>query len=715
MRPGEAAPESPPRRRPPRLASSVSFAPGEVSRFLACIAAAPAVLLLAHLLPASGPGLALRLAGAAACLLLVPGALMFRAAGWSEQIGVAVAASFALSLAVLALGLGLVFVVGGPVTVALTPPAVASVLATGVLVTRRSVEASERRSWAVLAVLGLGVAYAAVLWWAAGPLQSDGFFHAARVRKLAELPSLTSLSSVGEFQNGSLHPGYLFPLWHAAEALVARLAGVDVIDVVVYLPAVLVPLAFVLAYAAGRAVFESPVGGIGLVLAELAQFGFVRGGANPAGTGLFENLGWPREAALLLLFPALVALAFNFLTGGRRVVLVAFGAAAVALTAIHATYVPFAALWIAGFLVARVLLIRAWEPLLTRTAIALGVLLAPFGLFLLAVLPIADSMAAFTPAGASRTAELRHYGLAGFTRVDGWFGLSPSKVARGGPLVVGGLLAIPLAAFAARRLWAALVLGASLCILTLVLVPPLFTALSDALTLSQARRLPQFLPVAFAVVGGCAVLSRLRVVGATMAAGAGLLFVLLYFSYHYEPLGPAWVVPVAVAGGLAAIAAGAFVRTSEGHDDRFWLVAIVAFVLPTAVAGLAGVERGSADRSLTPGVIQALRSDVPAGDVVFSDRRTAYATAAYAPVYINASTPTHAADTRKNQLVRRSHDATRFFNGSSLSDPTREGILDRWRADWVLVDKRRPHPEAFLRRLRLVYEDGRFALYKADA
>jgi hypothetical protein len=713
MTPGEALPERPPRRRQPPFASSVSFARGEVSRFLACIAAAPALLLLAHLLPASGPGLALRLAGAAACVLLVPGALMFRAAGWSEQIGVAVAASFALSLAVLGLGLGLAFLVGGPVTVALIPPAGASVLATGVLVIRRPLEAPENRSWAVLAVLGLGVAYAGVLWWAAGPLQSDGFFHAARIRKLAEFPSLTSLSSVGEFQDGSLHPGYLFPLWHAAEALVARLAGVDVVDVVVYLPAVLVPLAFVLAYAAGRVVFDSPIGGIGVVLAEVAQFGFVRGGANPAGSGLFENLSWPREAALLLLFPALVALVFSFVTQGRRVVLVALGAAAAVLTAVHATYVPFAALWIVGFLVARVLLTRSWEPLLTRTAIALGVLLAPFGLFLLAVLPIAESMAAFTPMGGSRAAELRHYGLPAFTRLDGWFGLSPGRVARGGPLVVGGLLAIPLAAFAARRLWAALVLGASFFILTLVLVPPLFTTLSDALTLSQARRLPQFLPLIFAVVGGCAVLSRLRAVGVAVAAGAGVLFVLLYFSYHNEPLGPGWVVPVAVAGGLAALAAGAFVRTPERHDDRFWLAAILAFVLPTAIAGLAGVEKGSTDRSLSPGVVQALRSDVPAGDVVFSDRRTAYVTAAYAPVYINASTPTHAANTRKNQLVARSRDAWRFFNGSSLPDTTRERILEHWGADWVLVDKLDPHPEAFLQRLPLVYQDGRFALYKA--
>ena len=69
-------------------------------RFVGVVTLAPALLLFAHLLPASGFGLALRLASAAACVLLVPGALLLRTIGWPASPGIALAGSFALSLAV---------------------------------------------------------------------------------------------------------------------------------------------------------------------------------------------------------------------------------------------------------------------------------------------------------------------------------------------------------------------------------------------------------------------------------------------------------------------------------------------------------------------------------------------------------------------------------------------------------------------------------------
>ena len=56
-------------------------------------------------------------------------------------------------------------------------------------------------------------------------------------------------------------------------------------------------------------------------------------------------------------------------------------------------------------------------------------------------------------------------------------------------------------------------LGGSLAVLTVLLTPPLFTALSDAFSVSQSRRLAGFLPIAFAVVGGCIVVSRLKALG----------------------------------------------------------------------------------------------------------------------------------------------------------------------------------------------------------
>ena len=52
-----------------------------------------------------------------------------------------------------------------------------------------------------------------------------------------------------------------FPLWHGFLALMGRLAGVDPSEVLLHSAAILVPLAFVLAYEAGRALFNSPWAG----------------------------------------------------------------------------------------------------------------------------------------------------------------------------------------------------------------------------------------------------------------------------------------------------------------------------------------------------------------------------------------------------------------------------------------------------------------------
>src|SRR5205823_3633511 len=80
---------------------------------------------------------------------------------------------------------------------------------------------------AVLSVALLGVAVAGIVWWSERTIRGDALFHLARIRKLDALATLHSLHTVDEFKDGGLHPGYAFPLWHAAMALVARLADVD--------------------------------------------------------------------------------------------------------------------------------------------------------------------------------------------------------------------------------------------------------------------------------------------------------------------------------------------------------------------------------------------------------------------------------------------------------------------------------------------------------
>jgi hypothetical protein len=175
--------------------------------------------------------------------------------------------------------------------------------------------------------------------------------------------------------------------------------------------------------------------------------------------------------------------------------------------------------------------------------------------------------------------------------------------------------------------------------------------------------------------------------------------------------GPSWAVWLACIGVLAALLYGAW-RPRRGPEPGRWaLAAALAFVLPVAASGLSRVEAAAAGNVLTPGIIQAVTADTSEGDVVFSDRMTAYWIAAYAPVYINASSPGHVAVVRANHVFARARDARLFFWDDSLSDAEREAILERWGADWVLVNKERSHPQAFLQRFPLVYEDERFALY----
>src|SRR5439155_9251389 len=104
----------------------------------------------------------------------------------------------------------------------------------------------------VVAGIGLGIA----LWSIEGLVKGDALFHLGRIRKLADIGSL-SLRAVDEFKDGGLHPGYAFPLWHGWLALVAKVADVDPSKVVLHESSLLAPLALLLAFEAGRAVFRS--------------------------------------------------------------------------------------------------------------------------------------------------------------------------------------------------------------------------------------------------------------------------------------------------------------------------------------------------------------------------------------------------------------------------------------------------------------------------
>ena len=210
-------------------------------------------------------------------------------------------------------------------------------------------------------------------------------------------------------------------------------------------------------------------------------------------------------------------------------------------------------------------------------------------------------------------------------------------------------------------------LGGFLAVAAVMLVPPLFVAVSDLVSISQSRRAAGFWPLAFAFAGGFAVLAAL------------LRWLVLPLALAGRDRAPARLsrrLRLRAARGRAGarhLVRGrrrrrrARARPVRGVRRRAagWVVGVAAalFVLPIAVHAAWNWSPSEARRPspLTPGLVEALREDVPEGDVVYSDLETSYRIAAEAPVYIAAAPPGHVADTEENRPYERRDENMRFF------------------------------------------------------
>src|SRR6266404_3302235 len=304
------------------------------------------LLGIARLLPEHGFGLWLRLA-AATLVLLLPGRLLARALGRSGAAG-----ALAWSCALVAGALAFTFAVHGSLDLTL-----ALVLAAGAVAlpfswrrkSRTTAESLRGRGLVALAGVGLGIA----LWSVEGVVHGDALFHLGRMRKLLDFGSL-SLCTVDEFKDGGLHPGYAFPLWHGWLSLVARLAGVDPTAVILHESTILAPLALVLAFEMGRAVFRSASLAFGTMLAPVALIAFA-----PGGGGAYAGLVLPGTAARQLLVPVVIALFFRFVRRPGWALAATLAAAGATLAFVHPTYALFLAIPLVGFVLARVLVAGA--------------------------------------------------------------------------------------------------------------------------------------------------------------------------------------------------------------------------------------------------------------------------------------------------------------------------------------------------------------------
>jgi hypothetical protein len=251
-------------------------------------------------------------------------------------------------------------------------------------------------------------------------------------------------------------------------------------------------------------------------------------------------------------------------------------------------------------------------------------------------------------------------------------------------VAVAALLLAPLSAFAARRRWAAYVVGGSLAVFAITLVPGVFTAFSDAVSLSQSRRLAGFVPLGVALAGGIGVLARL--IGplvAPVALAGGIVLQLLYpgdFGYTLDDGGPAWATWVAVVGCVVALFVG--LRGRPPLERRAALASCL-LLLPTFVHGLTQWSPSSArpPRSLSAGLLAAVRENVPPGAVVYADPQTSYRLGAYVPVRVCVNPISHVADTVENRPRERAREFLRNARAGDVTEPAR-----RCGATWLVVD-----------------------------
>ena len=575
----------------------------------------------------------------ATAVVLAPGWLLARSLGVRS-----VSATLAWSLVVVFGALALTFALGSTLTLTFLV-----LVAVGVAALVLGI----RRGWPHLdGVPGRGIAFfwggivGLVIWVSAPMVQGDGLFHLARVRKLIDLDGL-SLDRVSEFADGGLHPGYAFPLWHGFLALIANVAHEDPERVVTHLPSILAPLAVVLAFEAGWALFRHPISAAAATAAGVAVVAMA-----PGHGGAFTALALPATGSRQLLVPAALALA---LEATRRPTLALIGSAAAAslvLAVVHPTYALF--LWIpfAGFIAVRWL----WDRRDAREgALALAALVVPAALFFAWLLPVISDTESVSPDQAERDRGFAQY--AG--QLDGTpdsFSVVPELFGRTGAVAVAGLLLLPLAGLAARRRWAAYVVGGSLAVFAICLVPWLFTPFADVVSLSQARRLAGYLPLAFALAGGIGVLARLIGVAVLpVSLVAGILLQLAYpgdFGYTLDEGGPAWATWVAVSGAVAALIVGLRGRPPL---ERLAPLAAALLLLPTYVHGFANWSPSEARAAspLSDALVAAVRSNVADGETVYADPEASYRLGAVAPIRVCVNPPGHVADTVDNRPRER--------------------------------------------------------------
>ncbi|MCW2950681.1 MAG: hypothetical protein JWN41_1694 [Thermoleophilia bacterium] len=577
---------------------------------------------------------------------------------------------------------------------------------------------------------------------------NDSLYHIGQAQKLLALAH-PNFDNTLQFPDGTAHPGYLLPLWQEMIALVAWLTHANPVTVAWIIPGVTVTIGALAMGGLGWALARTPRAAALVMLAWLTS---VLIATMPFSEAVFDALQ-PGEVALDVIVPLVLALLFTALwpstdSGGAAERPSRWGATAIMcagvaeIAVLHVSYNMVLALGIIGYL-AFWALRSPWPrdvvwrhaqvlvPIAVTAAVATAALLPglsrlqSFGKTAQQELAINSSAMYEGKLGAPLEALLR-----GGTE---HFHLRPDYLVLGGGLALFGLVCLPLALLAPRWPAAWYLGGSTFVVLAIALSNRLFPRFVHVVSLDQARRIENVLPLSVGLALGAAVTGIVATslwargrVAARVAAVLVAAVVAVLAAHTASVVGQLggyggetivtgrWVklplVLLTAAIGIYALAM--LVRIVRRRRDRTsgdaglrrrgrlpiapWEWPTVALTTPAAAVatvvllvgatplwghvgdttrpvrrdGVPYSQREAELRLFSREVASDLRK-LPMNAVVLADPsgRNPYYALALAPVYVVSSVPRHTATTPGNRVPERFADATAFFSPGTVKHP----------------------------------------------
>lgn len=342
---------------------------------------------------------------------------------------------------------------------------------------------------------------------------NDSLYHIAQAQKLLALDSPTFDNTL-QFTDGSAHPGYLLPAWHAMLALVSLVSRQDPVTAAWILPALTFPIVLLAvggaAWVLARARAATSVAALAVLLVNVAALPYSDAITNAMQPGVF---------ALGVLAPLVLAMVVTALwpDDGRtrlrddlapRVTTRAATWLAVVATAglgmLHVSY-----LWVLGMGLLGYYLFWAlrspWPREVVRRHLLVGLAVAVVAATIVAALY--PGLANLEGLGRDAATELaatdnaQYQGendanLEALLRGDptGAYHLRGDYLVQSGGLALLGLLGLLVPLLAPRWRGGWYLAGAALLPLMIAMSDRLFPALVDVVTLDQARRVERVVP-----------------------------------------------------------------------------------------------------------------------------------------------------------------------------------------------------------------------------